>query len=326
MNLGGRRAHFPLTAAWIAWVLAAASLFAAPTARAEPAPPGKSPGVRITSVSARPQPGDGLRLAPDLGAVRYRDPTGRRVLWLGLDLGGVALPEALGAFDRDVWTARATGAWALALTPRVAAGGRHALVLYDASNTRLQVEEHQLELSGSLLGGRSTRGMRDRLSATLEMHRLDRTWTEGEAFAIGGVDDTVVGVAYGTSHRLAREWEFGWNLQPRFVWLFLDTQRQLRGSARLVWLAGGGHQLGLELTAYLVHRDSSQYGNPLPRTTVHGQVSLEWAAMWTDTFGTVFGAHYATGFMSGQAPMYEVREEAINASYAELRTGIRVVW
>jgi hypothetical protein len=264
--------------------------------------------------------------APDLGAVRYRDPTEHRTLWLGFDVGGVVLPEAVGVFDRDVWTARATPAWALALTPRVAAGGRHAMVFYDAENTRLQVHEHQLELSGPLLSECGSRATCDRLAATLEVHALSRTWTDGEAFAIGGVDDTIVGVGYGMSHSLARAWELGWNVQPRFAWVFLDTQRQVRGAVRLLWLAGDGHQLGLEWTAYLVHRDASQFGNPLRRTSVHGQLALEWAAMWTRAFGTVLGAHYATGFMSGQAPMYEVREEAINASYGELRGGIRVAW
>ena len=274
---------------------------------------------RLEAVSDRPT-------IPDLGAVRYRDPEARRQLWLGAEVGGVSLPSSLGVFSRDVWTARVTGAWALALSPRIAAGGRHALVFYDATNVRLQVQEHSLDLSARLLPDQNPHGPRDRLALTAEFHTLDRNWVDGSEFSIGGVGDSVAGLGYGLTHPLTRTLELAWNFQARWVWVFDDTQRQLRASLRPTLMLGAGHRLAVELLAFLVHRDASQFGNPLPRTTLHSQLALQYDYMSRDGVGSFSELRYASGFMSGQAPMYEIREEAINTDYAELHTGVRIVW
>jgi hypothetical protein len=249
-----------------------------------------------------------------------------RQLWLGFEAGGVYVPESLGLFSRDVWTARFTGAWALALTPRIAAGGRHGLVFYDASNVRLQVQEHSLELSARLLPDRNADDLRDRLAISVEFHTLDRNWVQGEEFSIGGVGDSVAALGYGLTHVLTRGLELGWNVQTRWVWVSDVSQQQLRASLRPALWLGDGHRLAVELLAFLVHRDARQYGNPLPRTTVHAQLALQYDFMSRANVGSFVELRYASGFMSGQAPMYEVREEAINTDYAELHAGLRVIW
>lgn len=269
---------------------------------------------------------DAALLAPDLETIRYRDPTEHRQLWLGLDVGGVYVPKSLGIFNRNAWTARGVGSWALALSPRVAAGGRHGLVFYDATNIRLQVQEHQVELSARFHGDAENARTRDRLFATVEFHTLERTWVDGEAFSIGGVSDQVAGIGYGATHRLSSRWDLGWTGQARWAWVFIDTQRQLRASLRPSVRLGNGHHLALEGVAFLVHRNADQYGKPLARTTLHAQLALQHGWLSDAGVGTFTQLRYATAFMSGQAPMYEIREEAINAHYAELQTGVRVVW
>ena len=42
--------------------------------------------------------------------------------------------------------------------------------------------------------------------------------------------------------------------------------------------------------------------------------------------GLVAGARYATSFRSGEAPLFELREESLQRSYAEMLAGLRVVW
>ncbi|MDH5670740.1 MAG: hypothetical protein OEZ06_01235 [Myxococcales bacterium] len=285
------------------------------------APPPARPLARSESSTATTSP-----VFPDLGVVRYRDPLQRRLLWLGVDGGGVYVPKTLGLFNRDVWTARVSGSWALSLAPGLTAGGRHGLAFYDATNVRLQIHEHQLDLSLPLLSHHPQARVRDRLALSVEFHRLDKNWIDGEEYSFGGFGDSVAAVGYGLLHTLSPQLELGWNLQARWVWVFLDTQRQLRASLRPMLKLGHGHALGLELLAFLVHRDADQFGNPLPRTSVHAQVGIEHTWLATSGLGSFASLRYFSGFMSGQSPMYEVREEAINADYGEAQLGLRSVW
>jgi hypothetical protein len=136
-------------------------------------------------------------------------------------------------------------------------------------------------------------------------------------------------LGYGMDHRLARRWSLGWNLQGRYVWVFIDTQRQIRASLRPTVVLRDRHRLALELVGFLVHRDEDQFGeldDPADRLTVNGQVAFEHTWMSRKGVGTFAALRYATSFMSGQAPMYEVREEAINTHYGELSVGFRAVW
>lgn len=263
---------------------------------------------------------------PDLGTIRYRDPTTRRALWLGVDAGGVYLPASLGVFSRTVWTAHTAGAWALAITPWLAAGGRHALVWYDATNVRLRMHHHELELSGRPTAVLNTPRMFDRLALGVEFHTLRKSIIDGEDFFIGGIKDVVVRLGYGIEHVLHPRWRLGWNVQGRYASVFRDSQRHLRAGARVTFLPRPQHGLGLEAVAFMVHRDADQFGTPFPRLTGHGQFALQYDWLGRRGVGLMVRARYTTGFLSGEAPVYELREESLTASYAELVLGVRAVW
>lgn len=282
-------------------------------------------GVALEATSAAAAP------APDLGTVRYRDAAARREVWLGLDGGGAYLPKRLGLFDRTIWTARTNPAWAVSLTPWLAVGGRHGLAWYGAgdspaSRARLRMHEHQVELSGRPGFGRLPARHRDRLALGVTTHAIKRIDVGGTEFKIGGLEDTVLHLSYGLEHHLAPRWRLGWQAQLRHAWVFIDTQRQVRGAVRATFHPKVRHDLSLEALAYYVNRDEDQAGNPIPRNTVHGQFALEYAWMSRVGVGVAARARFATSYLSGEAPVYEIREEALNTSYGDLTLGLRAVW
>jgi hypothetical protein len=297
-------------------VVVVGCFLAAPSVRAaapEAAPPEPPAGADVPPV-----------VHPDLGTVRYRDPTLRRTLWAGFDLSGAYVPKKLGLLDRTVWMVQVVPAWALALTPWLAVGGRHGLTWYDAQNIRLRVHTHQLELSGAPL--RWHPRLRDRLAAGFEVHDVKQATVDGIDFRLGGFRDVVGLVGYGIEHRLAPRWRLGWQVQLRHAWVLLDTQRQVRGSARATFLPRPPHALGLEVVGFYVNRNPDQAGTTLPPNTVHGQIALDYAWMSRAGVGLVVRGRLLSSFMSGEAPVYEIREESLEAAYGELVVGLRVVW
>lgn len=298
-----------------------ASLLAASSAAAESAQPPTAPAAAPTAASVSSTAGGFV----DLGIVRYRDPEAHHEIWLGFDLGGVYIPRSLGLFDRTVGTLRSEGSWAIAFARHLAAGGRHGIVFYHAGDVWLQVAEHTLEVSTGFLPRIDPTAERDRLALTVEMHSLDRNWVDGEEFAIGGVDDSVYALGYGTSHRLSKSFDLGWNVQGRYVSVFLVSQRQVRAAVRPAVLFGNRHRLALELVLHFVHRDEDQFGEPFPRASVHAGFALEHDVMSKAGIGMFSSLRYATDFMSGRAPMYEVREESMRADYGEALAGIRLI-
>lgn len=261
---------------------------------------------------------------PDLGIIRYRDPSERRTAWLGVDVTGAYVPESLGLFNRTVWMVRTVPAWSFSLTPWLAVGGRHGFAWYDAQNVRLRLHMHQAELSGQPLHRHSR--MRDRLAVGVDVHDAEKTTVEGVVFHLGGIRDAVAHVGYGIEHELARRWRLGWRVQFRHAWVFIDTQRQIRASLRAVFLPRPQHWLALELVGFAVNRNPDQAGKPLPQNSVHGQVALEYTWMSGAGVGLSLRTRLLSSFMSGEAPVYEIREEALEGPYGELILGLRAVW
>jgi hypothetical protein len=255
-----------------------------------------------------------------------RDPVGRRELWLGVDVGGVALPASLGLFDRSVWVVRSELHAALALTPWLALSGRAGLVWYDADNVRTRFHDHALELSGQPLARGSHPRLQDRLSFGVEFHALRVSEVDGQSFDIGGVNDVVVRGGYGAAHRVAPRWWIEWQGHARYVWLFEDTQRQLRGGLGLQFTPAPGHTLVADAVAFVIHRDASQFGNPLPRWSLVAQAHLGYAYFSRLGLGPYAELRATSAFLSGEAPVYEVREEALNAPYADATLGLRWRW
>ncbi len=278
-----------------------------------------------------PVPEPDTRTFTDLGTIRYVDPVHRRELWLGLDVGGAYVPEQLGLFPRTLWTLRFEPAWAMALTPWLTAGGRHGLIWYDAENIRARYHHHELELSGRpTAGSKKNLKLSDRLAFGFEHHNLRLADLEGDEFKLGGVLDYVIRLGYGMRHPIGDRIDIDWGVQGRYVWLFQDTQRQVRGSVRLLGRPGKNpeqpHQLGVELVGYIVHRDESQFGNDLQRTSAVGQVALTYEWMSRRNLGVFTKARFTTSLFTGEAPVYEVREEALNNVYGEASVGFRWAW
>jgi hypothetical protein len=261
---------------------------------------------------------------PDLGTIRYHDPPRRRAAWLGVDAGGIAVPSATSGIGRRVWSAFAAPTWALALLPRLAIGGRHRVSWYDAGSARLRTHGHQLELSGRIIARRPR--LRDRPSVGVEVHDVRLSSVDGVDFRLGGLRDTVLSLGYGLEHDLTPRLQLGWRAHLRQVWVFRDTQRQARVSARLALLPGTGHRLALELVGFYVNRDRDPAGGKVPRNSLHGQLSGEYTWIGARGVGLVVGARYCTSFLSGEAPIYELRTESLRTHYGEVFTGLRVSW
>lgn len=261
---------------------------------------------------------------PDLGTVRYHDPGRRGRTWLGLDVAGVALPRAVTGLGRSVWTTSVAPAWAHTLAARLALGGRHTMSWYDASNIRLRIHAHEVQLSGRLM--RSRPRLRDRPAIGAEVHDVSKSVVDGVEFRLGGIRDFVLWFGYGLEHDLGRRWSLGWRADARAVWVFTSTQRQLRASLRAAVHPRPGHRAALEVLGFVVHRDPEQAGQPTAVSSVHAQVRGEYAWMGRGRVGLVVAGRYATSFLSGEVPLFELREESLQRSYAELLAGLRVVW
>jgi hypothetical protein len=262
---------------------------------------------------------------PELGPIRYRDPESGRTLWLGVDAVGTLLPSSLGLADRAVWVVRPAGAWALALTPWLAVGGRHDVAWYDADGPRLRVHGHQVELSSRpLAASRSTDALDDRLALGLTTHAV--RWGEGTADDPAGQADTIVHLGYGLDHLLGTRWRLGWQAQVRHAWVPHDTQRQVRLSARVAFNPRPAHRLSLDAVGYYVNRDHPSGDEPLPHHSVLGQVGLGYAWVGRAGVGPWTHVRATSRFASGEAPVYEPREESLDGAYGEVLVGMLARW
>jgi len=262
---------------------------------------------------------------PELGPIRYRDPEGRRTLWMGADVAGTYLPPSFGLADHAVWTVRPAGAWAFALTPWLAVGGRHEMAWYDADERRMRVHGHQVELSSRpLAASRSTHALDDRLAVGVTTHAV--RWTDVGTADVVGVHDTIVHLGYGLDHLLGTRWRLGWQVQGRHAWVPGGTQRQARASARLAFHPRPAHRLSLDAVGYYVNRDHPSGVHSLARHAVLGQVGLGYSWVGRAGVGPWTNVRATTSFLSGEAPLYELREEALEAAYGEVLVGMLARW
>lgn len=296
--------------------------------------------AQASETGAKPNPQapahDARATAPrfiDLGTVRYLSPAKPKELWLGLDVGGVYMPDnVIANFGRDIWTARAAFPWALALTPWLSVGGRHELAWYDAENVRAQYSNQEVSIALSPTTWRTLPGVtQDRLEFGFEAHDMFKTTLFGDdglrqVLHLGGIFDRVLYMGYGMSHRVRPKLSVDWNTQGRFVWLFINTQKQIRTSARLRWNPRPAHTMSIESVGFLVFREKIQAGNLLPRAGIVGQFAAQYDWMSKRKVGLFARAWFSTSFLSGTSPVFEIREEAINQPYGELSMGLRARW
>lgn len=258
--------------------------------------------------------------------VRHHEPQCPRTLHLGFDLGGVVLPAGLGPLERRVWTLRGGPAWAVRLAPWLSLGGRHGISLYDASTIRVRIHDHQLESAIHPMVQAGIPRVHDRLVLGVETHTLFEANVDGRSFRLGGVRDVVAYVGYGAEHALAQRWFLGWQAHFRHAWVFRDTQRQVRAALRVAFLPRPAHRLALETVGFFVDRNPDQAGVEIPRRSVYGQVAGEYAWMSRVGIGPVLRVRYTTGFLTGEAPIYEMRSESLRTHYADATIGLRARW
>ena len=261
---------------------------------------------------------------PDLGPVRFRDPQGPHKAWLGVDFGGVVIPRRLGWYENRVWTAHASGAWALSLVPGLAVGGRHGLTLYDVTGARtavrLRLHTHQLELSASPLS-RWGRGLAtDRLFLGVQTHAVLEMKVGDIDVHPGGVRDTLAELGYGMEHPLGGRWSLGWRISGRYGWVFEDTQRHGLAALRLTFSPRPAHALSAGAQLYVVHRDGEQ------TPSAHGVFEGQYAWMSDAGVGPFVGGRFATHFAAGTTPVFETRAAALDSVYGDLTLGVRVHW
>ncbi len=263
---------------------------------------------------------------PELGSIRYRDPETRRTLWMGVDVSATYLPTSLGLSDTAVWTVRPAGAWALALTPWLALGGRHELAWYDAGDRRIRVHGHQVELSSRpLAAARSTDAVDDRLAVGVTTHAIQWSDDAGVITNPAGQQDTILHFGYGLDHLLGTRWRLGWHVQGRYAWVASDTQRHARVSTRLAFHPRPAHRLSLDAVGYYVNRDAG-IDPPLARNSFYGQLGLGYAWVGRAGVGPWTRVRATSGFMSGEAPVYELRSESLAAGYGEVLVGMLARW
>lgn len=261
---------------------------------------------------------------PELGPIRYRDPEGRRTLWLGVDAAGTYLPSSLGLADRAVWAVRPAGAWAFALTPWLALGGRHEVAWYDADVARIRVHGHQVELSSRpLAASRSTDALDDRLAIGVTTHAI--RWSDAGTADVAGLHDTILHASYGLDHLLGTRWRLGWQVQGRHAWLPDGTQRQARVSTRLAFHPRPAHRLSLDAAGYYVNRNQP-VSSAHPRHSVLGQVGLGYSWVGRAGVGPWTHVRATSSFLSGEAPVYELRDESLAAAYGEVLVGMLARW
>jgi hypothetical protein len=266
------------------------------------------------------------REQPDLGVVRFHDPRAPRSIHLGFDFGGVVLPAGFGPIDRTVWMLRGGPGWSIRVAKWLSLGGRHGIALYDAGKARLRAHDHQLEAALHPVVQAGIRSMHDRLAIGVETHALLESRVGGTPFELGGVRDTIVYLGYGMEYRLAGRWTLGWLAHYRHAWVYRDTQRQVRGAMRVAFLPGKGHRVALELTGLFVDRNPDQAGVKLPRRGVYGQVAGEYAWMSKVGVGPFLRARVASGFLGGEAPIFEIRHETLRTPWADVTAGVRATF
>ncbi len=322
-----------VTCAWSRTTYAAGS--ATPAALRRALDPKPAQPADVVDPANAPAPTGRARGASflDLGTIRYLSPATPREFWLGLDFGGVYVPDNLIAnFARDIWTMRLTFPWAVALTPWLSVGGRHELAWYDAENVRAQYSNQEVSIALSPTTWRTLPGVtQDRLEFGFEAHDMFRTTLFGDnglrqVLHLGGIFDRVIYIGYGMSHRVRPKLSIDWNTQGRFVWLFINTQKQLRTSARLRWNPRPAHTVSIESVGFLIFREKVQAGNLLPRAGIIGQFAAQYDWMSKRKVGLFARAWFSTSFLSGTSPVFEIREEAINQPYGELSMGLRARW
>jgi hypothetical protein len=262
--------------------------------------------------------------APDLGAIRYHDPQARRELWFGAEVGGVALPAAVTRGRGPVSVVGLTPSWALALSRRMAIGGRHGWSWLGTERARLRSHAQTLEFSFRPLGDRFM--LRDRASLAVHLHGVGKIVAGGREFQLGGVRDTILDFGYGMEHRVAMRWALGWRAHLRQVWVLSDTQRQARASARVAFTPHAHHRFSAEAVAFFVDRDPRQGGVDLPRRSVHGQFGLEYTWLGARGLGVVVGARYDTAFSAGETPVFELRPETLRTPFVHAFAGLRARW
>ncbi|MEE9383609.1 MAG: hypothetical protein V3V08_09370 [Nannocystaceae bacterium] len=232
---------------------------------------------------------------------------------------------------RPVWTLRGDAGWGLALTRNVSLSGDHGITIYSAGHTQLRVHAHALGVALRPGAGSLAPAHRDRLSFGVETRTLMvvrvRTSDGWQDFDVGGIRDVTFRLAYGMEHAVGKRWHLGWQLAPGYSRVFLDSQRLLRGALRAALRPVPDHELRGTITAHLVHRDASQFGgNDFRRASAHLQASGAWIWMSRHNVGTIVQGRLLSSFMSGEAPIYEVREETLRTPYAEASVGVLATW
>ena len=271
---------------------------------------------------------------PALGLERFAWPTQPRQLWLGLGVGGIYLPSSLSGFSRNAWTISTPMTWSLAPTRRVAFGGRHSMVWYDASDTRTRLSDHSGEFVVDV--SRLDPRRQHRVSATADLLELDkfRVNESGVELGIGGVRSTVLGLGYSARFVLGSAWVLGWQAHLRYAWVFSNTQRQARVALRGEYYPRPNQNISATLVGHFVHRDEEQYAKNLTRTTVHGQLRVGYGWMSRALtegprpfhLGWYVNLRAATSFLSGEAPVYEVRNDTLTTPYGDAHVGMHARW
>lgn len=265
--------------------------------------------------------------------MRFAWPSASSELWLGVGVGGVYIPGSVSGFSRDVWTVRAPVGWAFAPVPRVHFGGRHAMVWYDSRDARTRLGEHSGEVAIEL--GPLDPRLRHRLLFSGEVRELDKFTVNasGVQIAIGGVRDAILGVGYGTRVVVGRSWALSGLVHARYVWVFTNTQRQGRLAFRAEHYLRPNHVLSAMLVGHLVHRDAEQYAKKLPRMSTHAQAEFGygWLSPAGESptelrWGFYLKLRGATSFLSGEAPVYEVRADGLTTPYADASGGVHMRW
>lgn len=236
------------------------------------------------------------------------------------------MPRRLGLFNRTVWTVHVTAPWAIRVTPWLSFAGRHSLVWYDAQNVRLRLHNHQVESAFHPLVASGHRRLHDRLAIGIETHTVVQSRVGDVDFKLGGIRDVVLYAGYGVDHQLGRRWSLGWHGQLRQVWVFVNTQRQARFGLRTTFMPAVAHRIALDAQVYVVTRDPHQAGNKLSRLNTYVQAAVDYGWMSRRNVGPWLRLRYTSGFMSGEVPVYEIREESLRAHYAEFVVGVHGTW
>ena len=308
------------------------ALFLALLGGSRPSDAAAPPATEARQATSKTTSSEQLNLL-DLGTIRYLTPRRAREIWMGLDVGGVYVPKGVIAdFDRNIWTARLTFPWAFAFTPWLSVGGRHELAWYDAENIRAQYSNQEFSLSLSPTAWSPIPGViQDRLTIGFEAHGMFKSTLYGDngttnSFHPGGVFDRILYLGYGMAHQVRPRFSVDWNTQGRLVWVFINTQQQIRTSVRLRWQPRPAHTVALESVGFLIFREKIQAGNLLPRAGIVGQFALQYDWMSQRRVGFFTRLWGSTSFLSGTSPAFEIREEAINQPYGELAVGLRAAW